>query len=37
MVAEHYGTSTKQVLEIQKMVDSRESQKAHRKLCINAS
>ena len=34
---QYYGTSTKQALEIQKMNDSRESQKAHRKLCVNAS
>jgi len=32
-----YGSSTKQALEIQKMYDSRESQKAHRKPCVNAS
>ena len=37
MAAEHYGTSTKQALEIQKMDDSRESQKAHRKPRVNAS
>jgi hypothetical protein len=34
---QYYGTSTKQALEIQKMNDSRESQKAHRKPCVNAS
>jgi hypothetical protein len=34
---QYYDASTKQALEIQKMDDSQESQKAHRKPCVNAS
>jgi len=34
---QYHDTSTKQALEIQKMNDSQESQKAHRKPCVNAS